>query len=151
MTAVHHPEQVQVWVVLDRVQVRKAWAIDLLVCESEVSRWASGTRAMSIDDLVAAARVARRSGRADVAERLGAMMVALLSGDCPEERVVDPMATGFSSAELAGDACRVLRSALADGRIDAAEAKEIDRLATRHEEIARDLHDVAATARRGSR
>lgn len=108
-----HPVQVRIWTLLDRSRIRKVWAAELDVAESEISRWASGSRAMSIDDLAAAVRLSRAGGRADIAAKVAALVAELLGGDEPAPVASADASTIASLARAAGAAADLLE----DGRI----------------------------------
>lgn len=135
------------WAILLRVQIAKHWAIDLEVDTSEVSRWSTGSRAMSLDDLVATVRVCRRLGHELVGLRVMALLATEIGAPAPSV-VASPLDVALRTSEDAGDAARTVREVLADGHISEDEAGRFDELANRLEERAHQFRQVAGQARR---
>jgi hypothetical protein len=147
--AMNHPIQAQLWTILMRVQIVKHWAIDLDVDSSEISRWSTGSRAMSLDDLVAVVRVCRRVGHEIAALRVVTLLVSELGGPQAPPANSSPFEVALRTGELAGDAARTMREVLADGKIDTVEADRLDEVANNLESLVHEYRSIAARARRG--
>ena len=143
-----HPLQSGLWAHLLRVQTQSEWTASLDCDKTQISRWVSGERPMSIDDWQVALITCRRRNRPDIADRVIAALVENLSGVAPAPVVsASPMAIAMTAAVNGGDTVRALQEALADGEISPKEAASLDELAAKHAKTARDLEALASEAR----
>lgn len=115
---------------------------------TEVHRWLGGERAVNLDRLMAA--------MPQVALTFLELAAAALSASLAEsQRRVNVSTRHLSIAANVGDAARETRDALADGRIDAAEAQRISvaclRAADELRQTAAQVAEIAAAGREGER
>jgi hypothetical protein len=154
MSVPTHDLQSELWTSTLRTlgMTNREWSRALGVDEAEVSRWASGTRAMSIDDLAMVVVVCRRKNKPQAIAKIREVILGVLdeagtaTGD-EGKTSGNPIGAVSEAAKAAGHTADTMERVLEDGDVDGEDAPELDRAAEVHEAVAGKLRGLAARAR----